>query len=279
MDIVQSILKGNLNMTSEDIDVLTGMIRDLYRNESNVMEIPSRNLFFVGDLHGEFNSVLSVQDLFEKYKNYNFVFLGDYADRGPAQVETFNMVMALTLSDPERAIMLRGNHESDEVAQRYGFYTEVMRKFSYEIYSKYLEVFQVLPMAAINHNSIFACHGGIPEGVKSLNDIQECDRFDRNFPDDILFQMAWNDPKEADFWFAANSRGARVKAFGRRAFNEFAENFSISMMFRAHEVFPEGIRKFFDGKLISIFSASYHGAAMPKVVRLGNNLKVEAHNL
>jgi len=264
-----------MNATPEDIEQLTGMTRDLYRDKPNVIEIPSRNVVFIGDLHGEFESISSVQKLFSKYKTHTFVFLGDYADRGPAQIETFNLVMALTLSDPERVLMLRGNHESDEVAQRYGFYSEVIGKFSFDIYSKYLEIFQVLPMAAYSSEGVFACHGGIPEGVSSIGDIQKCNRFNLNFPNDILFQLAWNDPKEADFYFAANSRGKRVRAFGRKAFEEFSKNIGVEIMFRSHEVFPEGFKKFFDGKLISVFSAAYRGTAVPTVLRLGGDLKVE----
>jgi protein phosphatase len=251
------------------------MVRNSYQNMPNVVEISPRNLFFIGELHGELDSILDVQRIFSKYKTHTFVFLGDYADRGPAQIETINLVMALALSEPERVLMLRGNHESDEVAQRYGFYTEVTRKFSFDLYSKYLEVFQVLPMAAFSANGIFACHGGIPEGVSSVDDIQSCNRLNLNFPDDVLHQLAWNDPKEADFRFAANSRGRRVKAFGRKAFDEFSKNLNVEIMIRAHEVFPDGFKTFFDEKLISVFSARYHGAASPKVVRLGADLKSE----
>ena len=130
-------------------------------------------------------------------------------------------------------------------------------------------------MAAYNTEGLFACHGGIPEGVSSIDDIQKCNRINLDFPDDILFQLAWNDPKDADFRFAANSRGNRVKAFGRKAFHEFSENLGVKMMFRAHEVFPEGFKTFFDGRLISVFSATYHGAATPKAMRLGGDFKVE----
>ncbi|MFW9976307.1 MAG: metallophosphoesterase [Candidatus Thorarchaeota archaeon] len=275
MTVIQSILKGDTETTPEDIEQLTGMITDLYRNEPNIVEIPNGNIVFIGDLHGELDSILSVQNLFSKYKNHTFVFLGDYVDRGPAQIKTFNLAMALAISNPKRVLLLRGNHESDEVARRYGFYTEVTRKFSIEVYSNYLKVFQVLPMGAIIPNLIFACHGGIPETVESINDLQKCNRFYPDFEDDTLLQLAWNDPKDADFRFAANSRGARVKAFGRVAFNEFAKNLDIQIMFRAHEVFPEGFKRFFDGRLFSVFSASYHGAAMPKVLRLDGGLDVE----
>jgi hypothetical protein len=246
LEIIHSILEGKLESSREDIEQLTGMIRDLYRDTPNVVD-----------------------------KTHSFVFLGDYGDRGPAQIETINLVMALAISDSERVIMIRGNHESDEVAQQYGFYSEVTRKFPVDVYSKYLEVFQVLPMAVYNSDGIFACHGGIPEAVTSLDDIQKCNRFNLNFPDDILFQLVWNDPKEADFKFAANSRGNRVKAFGRQAFDEFSENLGVKLMFRAHEVFAEGYRKFFDGRLVSVFSAAYRGAAVPTVLRLSGDFKVD----
>jgi predicted phosphodiesterase len=275
LEVVQSILNGNVDARRDDIEQLTGMTRDLYHEKPNVMEIPSRNVFFIGDLHGELESISIVQKLFSKYKTHSFVFLGDYADRGPAQIETINLVMALAVSDPDRVLLLRGNHESDEIAQQYGFYTEVTRKFSFDVYSKYLEVFQVLPMAAISSEAIFTCHGGIPEGVTSVDEIQKCNRFNMNFPDDILHQLAWNDPKDADFRFAANSRGRRVRAFGRIAFDEFLENLGLKIMVRAHEVFAEGVKTFFDGRLTSVFSASYRGAVTPKVVRVGSDLKIE----
>jgi len=275
VSIVQTILKGNHDITPEDIEQITGMVTDLYRNQPNVVDLPNRNVIFVGDLHGELDSILSVQNLYLKYQNHYFVFLGDYVDRGPAQTRTFNLAMALALSDPRRVHLLRGNHESDEVARRYGFYNEVTRKFSIEVYNNYLKVFQVLPMAAISPNTLFACHGGVPEGVESIDDLQKCNRFYPDYEDDVLLQLAWNDPKDADFRFAANSRGARVKAFGRIAFNEFVKNLDIQIMFRAHEVFPEGFKRFFDERLFSVFSASYHGAAMPKVLRLGGDLNVE----
>lgn len=279
MDLVRSLIEGKTEVSRDEIRQITGMLRDLYRSKKNVVDIPSKNVFFVGDLHGEFESIVSVRQLFQKYKNHTFVFLGDYADRGPAQIETINLVIALALAEPERVLMLRGNHESDEVAQKYGFYTEVTRKFSFDVYSYYLDIFQVLPLAAMNSDGIFACHGGIPEGVNTIEDMQSPNRINLNFPNDVLYQLAWNDPKEADFRFAANSRGNRVKAFGRKAFDEFSVNFGINLFFRAHEVFPEGIKTFFDDRLFSIFSASYRYHAVPKVVRLGSAFTVEPFEL
>ena len=66
-----------------------------------------------------------------------------------------------------------------------------------------------------------------------------------------------------------------MKAFGRKAFDEFSEKFGIEKFIRAHEVAPDGIRTFFDDRLISIFSASSHCRANPKVVRLGHEFTIE----
>ncbi|MFW9927660.1 MAG: metallophosphoesterase, partial [Candidatus Thorarchaeota archaeon] len=263
MNLVRSVIEGRTDISQDETRQLTGMLYDLYQSKMNIVDVPSRNVFFIGDLHGEFESISSVSRLFQKYKNHSFVFLGDYADRGPAQIETFNLVIAMALAEPERVLMLRGNHESDEVAQRYGFYTEVTRSFSFDVYSYYLDVFQVLPLAAMSNDGIFACHGGIPEDVTTIDDLQSPDRFNINFPNDVIHQIVWNDPKEADFRFAANSRGHRVKSFGRKAFDEFSSDFGIQYFFRAHEVFPNGIKTFFDNRLFSIFSASYRGMAVP----------------
>ncbi len=279
MELVHSLIEGKTEISREEIRQLTGMIRDLYRSKENLVDIPSRNIFFIGDLHGEFESITSVRKLYHKYSNHTFVFLGDYADRGSQQIETFNLVMALALAEPDRVIMLRGNHESDEVAKSYGFYSEVTREYSFDVYGYYLEVFQVLPLVAMSSDGIFACHGGIPEGTTNLDDIKSPNRFNHNFPNDVLFQLAWNDPKEADFRFAANSRGRRVRSFGRKAFDEFSDNLGINLFFRAHEVIPDGISTFFNNRLFSIFSATYRGLAVPRVVRLGSEYRVESISL
>lgn len=63
--------------------------------------------------------------------------------------------------------------------------------------------------------------------------------------------------------------------YGRLAFNEFAESLGIALMFRAHQVFPDGVQTFFDEKLISIFSATYNNRVKPKIVHLEDGLKTE----
>jgi hypothetical protein len=269
--LVQSVLDGEAGLNEDDIWRLTGLIQDIYREKPNVVDIPDKNNIFIGDLHGEIESAISIKHYIHQYNRYFFVFLGDYADRGPAQIETINLVIALALAYPDRILMLRGNHESEEVARRYGFYYEVLRLLSSRTFEFYTKVFENLPIAAYHDGEIFACHGGVPEGVTSIEEIQTRNRREANFSDDIISQMVWNDPQEGDFRFAPSMRGGDAKYFGQIAFDDFMDAVGARIMFRAHEAVPEGYRVLFQNRLYSIFSASYGGRVNPKILRLDNN--------
>ena len=56
-------------------------------------------------------------------------------------------------------------------------------------------------------------------------------------------------------------------------------NIDVKIMFRAHEVFPDGYKTFFDNKLVSVFSATYGPRVKPKVVRLCNDYTIEPLDL
>ncbi len=275
MKLVKDVLDGKKDITADDVKQLVGMICDLYASQPNVVEIPGRRVIFVGDLHGDLDSALAVRNYFLKSKDYSMVFLGDYGDRGPAQAETFNLVMALALQFPDRVVMLRGNHESEEVATRYGFYMDISRKYSHSMFEQYLKVFAVLPLAGLSSNGVFCCHGGVPEKIDNLSQILAINRRLPNFPDDVAYQMVWNDPKDRDFDFRPSCRGKRMKYFGQVAFDRFATDLDIELMLRGHEVFEEGFKSFFGGKLFSIFTGTAGGTVKPKMARLKDDLKVK----
>ena len=266
--LCREVVSGRTDLSAEEATHLADQFYAQQAHLPNTVDVPSEELLIVGDLHGEYQSIDSVRRKLLKNKKLHFIFLGDYADRGPQQVETFNLAMAMAMTEPERVTLLRGNHESASVAKRYGFYGAVRDRYSVDVFQHYASVFGVLPLAAISSDGLFCCHGGVPEGLTSRQQLDRIDRLGPDPQDEILLQLLWNDPREGDFYFADNVRGAGTRYFGRRAFDEFLDNFGIEMMVRAHEALPEGFGLFFDGGLVSIFSASYGGSTRPRLLHL-----------
>lgn len=94
--------------------------------------------------------------LFQQIVDANFVnhliIQGDFVDRGHNSVETFQYLMCLKVKYPDCITLLRGNHESRQITQVYGFYEECVRKYGNANSWKYcVEVFDFLNLAAVSH--------------------------------------------------------------------------------------------------------------------------------
>ncbi|CAE8637648.1 unnamed protein product [Polarella glacialis] len=88
--------------------------------------------------------------VFQKVPETNYLFLGDYVDRGPFSVETITLLALLKLQHPDRMTLLRGNHESRQITQVYGFYAECLRKFGdAAVWQYFTDLFDYLPIAAV----------------------------------------------------------------------------------------------------------------------------------
>src|SRR2546425_958528 len=85
-------------------------------------------VIFVGDTHTAVDVTQTVFDKF--YSDADLVvFLGDYVDRGETGVENLGLIASKFLDDPNKIIMLRGNHESPLTNPYYGFLEDVTEKF------------------------------------------------------------------------------------------------------------------------------------------------------
>ena len=73
----------------------------------------------------------------------------------------------------------------------------------------------------------------------------------------------------------ARTRSQRARYYGKSGFTEFMKDIDAKIMFRAHEVMPNGFKTFFDEKLVSVFSATYVTRVQPKIVRLCKDFKIE----
>ncbi len=273
-----------------DVKSVIYKVEDVLASESRLVHLPATDTLVIGDMHGDIAVTLAItKQLLEGDASRRLVFLGDYVDRGPHQVDVINLVLLLKATNPARITMLRGNHEIAAVNDCNGFRDNLNRQFGGEdgqiLWHLYNRLFTQLPLAAITWNDIMLVHGGIPEGLQNLLEIEKLPR-EFDIANRISFELLWNDPVEAKrpVHFRKGSRGGGVREFGELAFNEFQERTKITKVIRAHEEFNEGFRFFFGDRLLSIFSSRravdspFERQIKPKVVRIdkAGNVAVEA---
>ncbi|MHA1229008.1 MAG: metallophosphoesterase [Candidatus Helarchaeota archaeon] len=266
-------------LSENEIRNLINKSKNLLKKEPNLIEIKhTGKLLFIGDIHGKFESIIAIHNFMEQDDYDKIVFLGDYVDRGPNQIECINYVLLLKQYLPNKIILLRGNHESVSMNEYYGFYYEVSRRLGEQFFRYYAELYGDFPIAIITDTRIFGVHGGIPNPIIDLQAINKINRNtnDVEFSDPIFMQLLWNDPSNSIADFSPSFRGPSIFLFGHNAFENFIKKNNVKLFIRAHEAFLEGYRFFFNHKLLSIFSAAnYRAGNQAMVAEISPNLKID----
>jgi serine/threonine-protein phosphatase 5 len=117
-----------------------------------------------GDTHGQY---ADFQSIFSETigglpspKNM-YLFNGDMVDRGRYAFEIMTVLLFTMLASPNTMYILRGNHETRSMYRSYGFETEILWKFDSEVFEKFEELFNALPIAAVIEQKVFVTHGGL----------------------------------------------------------------------------------------------------------------------
>ena len=138
----------------------------------------------------------------------NYLFMGDYVDRGYYSVECVSLLLSLKVRYPNRVTVLRGNHESKNITQIYGFYDECLAKYNTtDVWKDFTNVFNFLPLSAIVDNCIFCLHGGLSPAALSVDKIQCIDRNQEIPHEGPMCDLLWSDPDDSSGW-GVSPRGA-----------------------------------------------------------------------
>ncbi len=76
----------------------------------------------------------------------NYVFNGDFVDRGAHSLEVIGLLLALKVSMPNRVWLVRGNHEDRAMNARYGFFEECQERLGDNFGPKTYDLLQFLCM-------------------------------------------------------------------------------------------------------------------------------------
>ncbi len=239
----------------------------MLEREPPLLRLDSSRVLIVGDTHGDYASTLNALSVAEE-RDAKLVFLGDYVDRGPQQLENIVCLLEEKLKRPNWVFLLRGNHETLSMNMSYGFYDVVSRELGSGWYELFMACFREMPYALILNRDTLCLHGGVPEFVDDISAFEKLRKGEDEPSDPVAMQILWNDPDEYEGGFGPSPRGPGVRVFGRDVFERFMERSGMRLLVRAHEPQPEGYRYIFGDKLLTVFSCRYYGIP-PKAALAG----------
>ena len=194
-------------------------MKELLIEEPNVLSVAAP-VTVCGDIHGQFYDLLELFRIGGEIPNKNYIFIGDFVDRGHDSVETFELLMLLKIKYPSHVTLLRGNHESRQITMVYGFLDEIIRKYGNpNPWSFCMEVFDLLPLGAVINGEILCIHGGLSPEIRTIDQIRTIERNVEIPVQGSFCDLMWSDPDNIDTWILSH-RGAGW-LFGSKVTKEF----------------------------------------------------------
>ncbi|KAK4753736.1 hypothetical protein SAY87_001840 [Trapa incisa] len=261
----------------------------IFSSEHSVLQLKAPVKIF-GDLHGQFGDLMR---LFDEYGSpstagdiayIDYLFLGDYVDRGQHSLETITLLLALKVEYPQNVHLIRGNHEAADINALFGFRIECIERMGERdgiwTWHRINRLFNWLPLAALIEKKIICMHGGIGRSINHVEQIESLQRpITMEAGSIVLMDLLWSDPTENDSveGLRPNARGPGLVTFGPDRVMEFCNNNDLQLIVRAHECVMDGFERFAQGHLITLFSATnYCGTAnnAGAILVLGRDLVV-----
>lgn len=200
----------------------------------------------------------------------NYVFLGDFVDRGNYSCDVISLLFSLKILYPTKIFLVRGNHEDRLMNVNYGFHADCVRKFAHEgedIWERVNDVFEFLPIAALVEGAILCIHGGIGDCISTLDDLRGIPKpiqvvgeinASTTARDRMILDALWSDPTDNDSVLGVHlsPRGKNTCRFGPDRVQDFNRRNGLKLIIRAHECVQHGYEYFAHGQLLTVFSAT-----------------------
>lgn len=266
-------LKERRQLSEHDVKNLCDRAKDVLFEEPNVTNVLAP-VTVCGDIHGQFYDLKELFRVGGYPPDTNYLFMGDYVDRGYHSVETVTLVVTLKLRYPDRITILRGNHESRQITQVYGFYDECLKKYgNANVWRYFTDLFDYLPPTALIEGEVLCLHGGLSPSVDSLDHIRALDRFMEIPHEGPMCDLLWSDPDNRGGW-GVSPRGAGY-TFGCEITDTFNYHNGLVLVSRAHQLVMNGYEWSHDKSVVTVFSAPnycYRCGNMAAILAMDENL-------
>lgn len=227
---------------------------ELFAKEPNLLKL-NDPITVVGDIHGQYFDLVKLLEVGGKPGNGQYIFLGDYVDRGSFSIEAVALLFCYKIAYPKRVRMLRGNHECRQMTSFFNFREECEYKYDEGVYNAFMDAFDTLPLAATINGKFLAVHGGLSPQLTNLKAIDSIDRFKEPPREGLLCDLIWSDPYEKEETDKCK-KGKEGKEQGYipntvrgcsyyytfDCVNKFCQKNSLLSVIRAHEAQLEGYK-------------------------------------
>jgi len=228
-------------------------MREVALGQSALLELEAP-LKICGDIHGQYHDLLRLLEYGGYPPESNYLFLGDYVDRGKQSLEVITLLFAYKVKFPENFFTLRGNHECASITRIYGFYDECKRRYNIKLWKTFCDVFNTLPVCALVDEKIICMHGGLSPEITNMDQVRRITR-PTDVPDTgLICDLLWADPDKDITGWAENDRGVSF-IFGPDVVTSFLQRQDMDLVCRAHQVVEDGYEFFSRRQLITLFSA------------------------
>ncbi|EAN95876.1 putative protein phosphatase 4 catalytic subunit [Trypanosoma cruzi] len=274
-EMIETLYAGKL-ISEQQVAQLCDRCKDLFLEEGNI-EVVYAPVTLCGDIHGQLFDMLELFRHGGRAPDTSYVFMGDFVDRGYHSVETLLLLLLLKVRYPDRMTLLRGNHESRQITQVYGFYDECYRKYgSANVWRFCTDLFDYMPLLALVEEDVLCVHGGLSPDINTLDEIRVLDRKQEVPHEGPMTDLLWSDPDDINGW-ALSPRGAGF-IFGADVTKAFNHRNGITLIARAHQLVFEGYKSMFDDNCCTVWSAPnycYRCGNVASIMKIGEKSRTD----